>query len=175
MAAGSQVGCRKQAIATSNRRCLALDVGKGAIVTAVTSLSNKVGEKKTQIAVLAPLERSVQLRAAIVQSLQHRCSACACSHCGTRRAAVGHDTSSCSRLTLPPFPQVSRRRPTHRGHVPRQEYGPMGRDGWPAKQSEQAVADEGEQLPDKALFRRAGGGAAERCRRSCCGRSGRVS
>ena len=38
-------------------------------MTAVAGSSNKVGGKKTLIVVLRPLERSVQLRAAIVQSV----------------------------------------------------------------------------------------------------------
>jgi hypothetical protein len=41
-------------------------------VTAVAGSSNKVGGEKTQIVVLRPLERSVQLRAAISQSVCSR-------------------------------------------------------------------------------------------------------
>ena len=44
------------------------DVGERRIVTAVAGSSNKVGGKTTLIVVLRPLERSAQLRAAIVHS-----------------------------------------------------------------------------------------------------------
>jgi hypothetical protein len=46
------------------------DVGERRIVTAVAGSSNKVVGGKTQIVVLRPLERSVQLRAAILQSVR---------------------------------------------------------------------------------------------------------
>ena len=63
------------------------DDGERRIVTAVAGSSNKVGGKKTQIVGLRPLERSVQLRAAVrvgvgakgqragVQSVKERCLA----------------------------------------------------------------------------------------------------
>lgn len=56
------------------------------IVTAVTSSSKKVGGKKTRSALLEPLGRSMQLHAAILQTLLHWRSVFAFLHCKPRRA-----------------------------------------------------------------------------------------
>ena len=47
-------------------------VEEGTSVTAVAGSSDKVGGKKTQIVVLRPLQRSVQLRAAVLQTRSSR-------------------------------------------------------------------------------------------------------